>query len=293
MSIPRHGIYHGLPFADYLAVDAISNSALALFKKSPRHYRHSPPQEETSAMALGTITHAAVLTPLEVIATYVVMPNYATDPNNQTADGSPTTSRTKWVRDKEAEFKAMHQGKVFVAAKDYDAMMLMAKSIADCPEARDLLQGKGSSEVTIVWQDDETGLTCKGRIDRLCQPRLGDLKTSVDLKKFRHSLRDFGYYRQMAYYVDGFARLTGEVLEPWIVAVEKSPPYCVQCAPVDAETLEYGRREYRRLLRELADCLESDTWPGPPSPESWRLPDWAMQEEGDVELVVGNQTVRL
>lgn len=289
----RPGIYHALNFTDYLAIDAVNSSSLGLLKKSPRHYKYSPPQLETSALALGTLTHAAVLTPLEVIATYCVMPSFAQDPRNVTGDGAPSTSRTKWVQEREKEFRSMHEGKVFCSQSDYDAMLAMAQSIADCPDARDLLQGKGHSEVTIVWEDPDAGLVCKGRIDRECSPRLGDLKTSVDLKKFRHSLKDYGYYRQMAFYVDGWARLTGEVLEPWIVAVEKSAPYCVQCAPLDSETLEFGRREYKRLLAELAECMETNHWPGPPSPECWRLPDWAMQDEGGVELIVGGQAVSL
>jgi len=288
----KPGIYHNLPFDDYRELDAVNNGKLSLMARSAKHCKN-PAQEETNALQSGRLAHIAVLEPLDVLQRHVVMPKFAKHEQNVAASGERSTSRTKWVQEQEEQFRALHVGKEMISQAAYDEMLGVAQSVAEHAKARKLLHSDGDSEVTIVWEDEETGLLCKGRMDRLCLPRFADLKTSEDLNKFRHSFRNYGYYRQMAFYQDGYAKITGEILEPWIVAVEKKPPYCVQAAPVADDALEYGRQEYQRLLRQYAECLAKDHWPGPESPDAWRLPEWAMQDEGGLELVIGNKTVRL
>lgn len=287
------GVYLGLTFEQYLAIEATNNGSLSRLKKSPRHYRYATSEESSSAKTLGVLAHGALLEPLEVLRRYVVMPDYAKHPANRTKNGEATTFSTSWVLEQESQFIAMHEGRQFVSQKEFDAMLAISHSVASEPAARTILQSGGDSEVTIVWHDADTGVVCKGRIDKLNPPKLGDLKTSADVDKFRRSYRDFAYYRQLAFYLDGYAQLTGDILEPWIVLVESAPPYCVQVAPVCEEDIEFGRREYRRLLRELVRCREENDWPGPPSPEVWRLPEWFTEKSEVLELVIDGNKVRL
>lgn len=286
------GVYFGLTFDQYLAIDATNNGSLTRFKKSPRHYRFATSEETSASKTLGVLVHGAILEPLEVMRRFVVMPDFAKHPGNRTKNGEPTNFRTSWVLQQEADFESMHEGRDFVSQQDYDAMIMISRSVAAEPAARAILQSGGDAEVTIVWEDPDTGVLCKGRIDQLNPPRLGDLKTSANIDKFRRSYRDFAYYRQLAFYLDGYAQLTGEMLEPWIVLVESAPPYCVQVAPVCQEDIEFGRREYRRLLQELVACREEDHWPGPPSPEVWRLPEWFIESSEVLELIVDGKKVR-
>lgn len=272
------GVFYDVPWSEYRELPGITNSQLALLSRSPRHFRFPPKVQESPSLRLGTLTHAAILEPLDLLRRYVVMPDYAGDERNQTGDGRRSSARTGWVREQEESFRGMHAGKEFVAEQEMTAMVGMASAVAANDAARAVLQHAGRSEVTICWTDRSTGLLCKGRIDRLGDT-IGDLKTCVDLKKFVHSYRDFAYYRQMAYYVDGYATLTGQVLTPWIVAVEKTPPHCTAVAPVHADDLEQGRVEYRELLRKYQECQRTREWPGPPSPDYWRLPDWARRAE--------------
>lgn len=287
------GVYLGLTFDQYLAIDATNNGSLSRFKKSPRHYRFATSEEPSASKTLGVLVHGAVLEPLEVMRRFVVMPDFAKHPSNRTKNGEPTTFKTSWALQQEADFAAMHVGREFVSQQEFDAMLAISQSVAAEPAARAILQSGGDAEVTIVWHDADTGVLCKGRIDKLAPPKLGDLKTSADVDKFRRSYRDFAYYRQLAFYLDGYAQLTGDVLEPWIVLVESAPPYCVQVAPVCDEDIEFGRREYRRLLNELVRCREEDDWPGPPSPEVWRLPEWFTDTSEVLELVIDGKKVRL
>lgn len=269
------GIYFDVIGEEYRAIDAVNNGSLSQLRRSPCHCQFSPPRDETPSQRLGRLTHEAILEPMEVLRRYVVMPDFARDERNQTGDGRRSSARTAWVREQEAVFRNMQVGKSFVEQDELDAMLAMAAAVASVDAAREILQQAGRSEVTIVWHDDGSGLLCKGRIDRLGPRTIGDLKTCPHLKKFQHSYRDFAYYRQMAFYVDGYAALTGQQLTPWIVAVENAPPYCVQVAPVHEDDLAQGRQEYGELLALYAQCKRTNEWPGPPSPESWRLPDWA------------------
>ena len=290
MSMLTPGIYFDLAWDDYCAIDAANNGSLSQLRRSPRHFKFSPPRDETPSLRLGTLTHAAILEPMEVLRRYVVLPDFARDERNQTGDGRRSSARTAWVREQEELFRVMQAGKAFVDQDELDAMIAMAAAVSSVDAARDILQQAGRSEVTIVWHDEASGLLCKGRIDRLGPRTIGDLKTCVDLKKFQHSYRDFGYYRQMAFYADGYAALTGQHLTPWIVAVEKTPPYCVQAAPVHPEDLAQGRAEYREMLTLYAECKRLNEWPGPPSPESWRLPEWARRGKNEVTHFVETDT---
>src|SRR6185312_3195230 len=52
-----------VPFAEYLAIDALHFGALKVLDLSPLHYRHHlrAPREESEAMTLGRLVHGLVL----------------------------------------------------------------------------------------------------------------------------------------------------------------------------------------------------------------------------------------
>jgi hypothetical protein len=45
-------------------------------------------------------------------------------------------------------------------------------------------------------------------------------------------------------------------------AQEKEPPYANKPYKAGADLIEYGRREYRRLLNLYSECVEANSWPG-------------------------------
>ncbi len=275
------GIYHDVPFADYLTIDAVSNSRLSLLAKSPKHYRESPPLEKTKPLVLGSLVHAGRLEPMSIAEQYAVMPDYHLDDDNVTTGGQQSNSKTtKYVKDRVAEFVAANDGKEVVDREWYQEATQLVTSLHNDADANKLFNAFGAVEVTMVWDDPETGIRCKGRIDKMC-PTIGafaDLKTTPELESFPRSFARYSYHRQMAFYQAGYAVLNGELLTPWIVAIEKQPPYCVQSAPVHELDIEQGAQEFAELLEKLASCRELDEWPGPESPDSWELPAWARIE---------------
>lgn len=293
MATPEPGIYNNVEFSEYLTWDAVSNSSLHSAAKSMAHYRSRKPVEETPAMRLGSLVHAGRLEPIQIANRYVVMPAYELDVRTEDG-GIPTNPKaTKAYKKLVADFAKTNAGKAIVTQSQYDAMIAMVGSIATHPRAAALLED-GKYEVSILWRDEDSGLLCKGRVD-CWQDRQGvivDLKTTADAGRFERQIVDRAYHRQLAMYADGIEELTGQEQGGALVAVESSEPYCVRAALMSDAAMSVGRTEYKRLLCDIANAMESRRWPGYDSPEEWTLPAW-MQAEDDVELVIGGQTVKL
>lgn len=289
---PEPGIYEGIEPEEYFSWDAVSNSRLSLLNRSPMHYQHGF-TESTPAMRLGSLVHAGVLEPLAIMKRYIIMPNYANHPDNKTGKGERSfSSATTFCKSMEDQFRKLHHDKELVTEEQYNNMMGMAAAIASNQKCAQLFRG-GKTELSVVWDDAETGLRCKCRADWVSSGRMVDLKTTLDPMAFDKAIANYGYHRQMAFYVDGFAA-HGMDLEPWIVCIEKQSPYGVRAAPMGLEGLSVGGREVRALLRDVAACIAMEDWPGYQDPDFWRLPSWYGESSADaVDLVIGGQTVSI
>lgn len=278
------GIYTDLPFDEYLALDAFSNTAMGQMSKSPYHYRHGKIDGKQKHFVIGSMVHAGRLEPDEFCKRYAVEPQFHFDKDNATDADKPSTSKsTRYVKKKQEAFRAAESREI-VSTDWFNESMAYVTALYLNEQAELLLNAPGQFELTLVWEDPETGILCKGRMDK-ASPELGifvDLKTCADILKFPKSFTDYDYARQMAHYRNGYAVLTGELLTPWICAVEKQSPYCVQSAPVDEESLDWGQSECERLIELLDECREKDEWPGPETPNSWRVSEWKMNP--DIQL---------
>jgi hypothetical protein len=276
---PDPGIYHDIPFADYCGWDAVSNSRLSRFKMSPAHYL-TPFGESTPSLVFGSLVHCGRLEPLALAERYAVLPTFEQDAENLTNNGDQSNSKaTKYYKSKVAEFVTANRGKEIIGRDEYQRMRKFVESIDRNERARRVFSEVGPVELSLVWEDELTGLRCKARIDKLCSEigRMVDLKSTADLPAFPKSIARYGYHRQAAHYQRGWKTLTGDTLEPWLVAVESSEPHCVQAAPLAATAVMQGTMEVERLLVRLAECVETNNWPGPDNPDEWELPEWAVE----------------
>lgn len=288
VNTPQPGIYEDVPAEEYFSWDAVSNSRLSLLHKSPMHFQHGF-QESTPAMQFGTLCHAGVLEPESIKSRYKVMPNYALDPGNRTEKYESSTSRaTKYVRQREADFREDFSDFEIVDQSRYDEMSQIVSGLTAHPLAKKLFR-KGQTELSLVWED-KSGFVCKCRIDWMTTKIFADLKITADVVNFERSIAKFGYHRQMAFYLRGLQAVGLEDREPWIVAADKCLPVGIRCAPISEDALVIGRREIDRLLKRLAECQESGEWPGYESPRAWNLPHW-YSESSAVELVINGEQV--
>jgi len=284
---PPDGIYSDVPFEDYCEWDAINHSKLCRIDKSPLNCQHAKDFGASPAIRLGSLVHTGQLEPEELDKRYCVMPSYHLHPENVTGAGKPSTSNaTEYVKQCKLDFQsvAVALGKTVVSQSEFDSLHDAMSAISKCKPAVDLLNG-ATTELSIVWTDADTDLTCKARIDIHTPYAIGDLKTSRDDKdwplpmSFEHSLWQYNYYTQAAYYRHGWEVLTGECLPFWFVVVGTTPPMQCVAAPVGEVTLAVGYNKNKERLAVYAKCKRDDCFPGYESPELFELPERYLPSE--------------
>jgi len=252
------GLHYDVPSSVYheKRLGIVSNSALDKFAHSPATYRFwvdAPEPPKTDGFALGTALHCAALEPEEFARLYVVEPTW----------GDRRKTANKEACDK---WRAENAGKVFLSEQDMAAIQGMTASLRAHPVLGALLENDGRSEVTARWRDPETGLQCKARADRYCEKwsTILDLKTTDDARgsAFAHSCEKYGYDRQEALYVRGFGACDAQVEHFVFGAVEKEPPYLCAAYTLHAESVREADEINRGLMRRMAECLASNSWPG-------------------------------
>jgi hypothetical protein len=278
---PPPGIYPGIDFEVYRSWQAVNHSKLVRIDKSPLHTQVMPDLSEKKAIRLGQLVHSGTLEPGSVAQRYAVMPAFENDPENQTAQGKPSTSSaTEYVKSKRAAFYrfAEASGRIVIDQDEYDQYLKLADAINENENVRGMIAA-GECELSIVWQDKETKIMCKARIDCKTPSRLMDLKTSRDdgdrplPESFEWSLWSYSYYSQAAWYQSGWHALTGERLPFWFAVVATSEPYQCVAAPVGEMSLQMGREKNRQRLAAYAECHRAGRFPGYESPVLFELPE--------------------
>lgn len=265
-------IVHDMPFADYLAMDALSCSALKHFARSPAHYvaYKSQPQKDSPAFRLGRLVHGMVLEPGK----------------DRIAVVPPCDRRTKAGKAEWSAFLDANVDAEVVSAAEYDDLNGMATAVLNHMAASRLLTG-GHSEVSLTWgheahdlmHDKPWTIACKGRIDYLREDGLiVDLKTCQDAspRAFARDAARYDYPLQMAMYARGLEVNGVHPAGAVLIAVEKTPPYAVGCyafAPLD---MGNAMDRLFDLLAGFAACQESDQWPAyADDVQILNLPIWA------------------
>lgn len=288
-------IYQDVPFDEYLAWPCINNTLLHHAARSMAHFRaaeDAAEEEPSNAQQLGSVIHTGVLEPQQIRRRFVAMPDFAAQVmhENSTCKKPRATNRYRQLVE---DFQQLHVGKQTVTQEDFDALLGIHASLREHPRAGKYLR-RGRAEVSIVWDDPDTGLRCKARLDYWQQRsrRFTDLKTTRDAGRFEKFVAEYGYYRQLAFYADGLETLTGVAHEACLVAAEPSSPYAVRAAPLSTAALDAGRAEYHSLLKRIAECRESGLWPAYDDPDAWELPHWARPSQ-PVSLSVGGHPVTI
>jgi exodeoxyribonuclease VIII len=277
---PEPGVYPGTPMEEYGRWDAANYSTLKHFKRSPAHAREAltNPPDQTPAMALGSAVHSAVLEPDLFIEQFAAAP---------ICDKRTKAGKKTW-----ADFCNANDDKEILKADEYDRCMKMSKSAGRNPIIEEMIKEMGCTELSFVWVDEDTGVLCKGRVDRYARlwgnSVVADLKTTevATEDSWKREVVKYQYHAQAAFYLDGL-----ECLSPvegrkflWL-AIEKASPFAVAIFEPDAATIQKGRAMYRNYLRQWAACQETRVWPGYSAAiQPLMLPDWALRwEEGEDE----------
>ena len=296
--LPEPGLYADVPFRDYLAWPAASNSGLGIIlKRTPSHYkedREGRGKPQTDAKLIGKATHALVLEPSMFGENYRAagICNFVTEENK------PCQSQGKFLLYDGRSACGTHVKQVKPSKVMRDVQVLTLKqakvvnggseAVQRHQSANELLTSEGPTEVAIVWRDPVTGVWCKGRLDKLSLEfsSIVDYKTAEDAsdEPFQRSVYKYGYHRQGAFYLRATDSLGLGINEYVLIAQEKSPPYAVATYgyPRTGGTMQAGDDYIEPLLRIYARCGESGEWPGySERVEEGHLPHyaWAQMDE--------------
>lgn len=257
---------YGLTFDEYLALPGEHYSKLKEIRRSPLHYRSSPPLADSDALRVGRAHHAYVLDPGSV--------------NVVQFDGRRFGK--SWE-----DFKARHEGAVILKPDDLDTVERMRDSVAAHPFATKLL-ASGTSEVTLQFELD--GVPFKARIDWLADDgTLVELKTTRDVHPMAFE-REYArrlYHAQAALYWIGLRECGIDCNQVRCVAVDKKAPFEVVVYRISQEVLEAGTRMIYGWIARLKECRERGVWPGVDAGNvvDLRIPEWALTEGlPDVEM---------
>lgn len=238
--------------------DIVSNSYLGRLDRVPAAAKL--PQEETPAMVFGRGFHSLVLDgEQEFYKAFTVCENIPTKPNKRSTDKT-RAAYEDWIKSL--------GGMSPISTEDYAEFEKMRDAVYGHPFAAKLM-AEGISETTLIWQDEETGLICKARPDRIPDGNKGvilDLKSTKNAAdySFRSDCIKFGYAREGGIYLEGLARCTGALYKDLIfclIAVEKEPPYRVEVYTLDTDFVDYGVMEFHRLLKIEKECRDKNFWP--------------------------------
>jgi len=249
-----------ISFAEYCDLRRVNATTLLTYAgRSAEEARHEQlfPKDDTESLVKGHAAHAALLEPDVFAKLYATMPNFG-------------DYRTKAAKEKRAAWEKEHQNSISINEEQHATAVSIRDRILADPELRQLFDGPGKNESTILWTDEETGLECKARTDRLTIFKgyqiLIDLKTARNITDYgcQSAMADLGYAVRMAFYRDAL-----DLVQPadWRVALVwalNTPPYTYRMTELMDEDLAEGRAAYRHYLNLHAECLANDAWPGYP-----------------------------
>lgn len=253
-------VIHNMPFADYRAHPAISQSSLKiLLKGTPADLKASLEAErkQTKAMRIGSITHYLLLQPEELAANVFILPPEFKD--------FKTAAARAWRDQHES------QDHLVYTTKEEAHILAMAASVRHHRILGPLLR-KGQPEVSLFAVEPETGVEVKCRSDWLPDPSLIvdgplpvlDLKTceSSSVVDFTRVIDGRRYDMQGAMNLL-LCELCGIPRTCFLLgAVKSSPPYIAEVYQLGAAKLAKAREDLMNCLRIYKECLETGSWPG-------------------------------
>ena len=215
-------------YSDY---DFITNSQMGHLKKSPLAYQkyRKYGMPDTNALIFGRAFHWAILEPEKF------------EEKTHIFDGKVRRGKA-WDEFKEEYDK---DANCILLQSEYNNLKCMQDVIMSNAECQELLYG-GQNEAVSCWEDDDSGVFCKGKADKVKKDCVIDLKTTASGEEhsFRGSAYKYGYNRQSAFYMDGFNKSNFI-----FIVIEKSSPFNLYIYECSDNFIESGREEYKQLLK--------------------------------------------
>ncbi|NBQ49287.1 MAG: hypothetical protein EBY40_01175 [Marivivens sp.] len=287
----KPGIYDNMSYDEYHAIDAVRASQLKPYKLSARRGRHAELTPLTGRfLGLGNAIHTRILEPHEFDARYVVLgpcqAEMKSGARKGQACGSPGTVSSGGISYCGRHGSAADSdGRMALTEAEDRACTRIQAALNERPDILRYLDAPHHVERVMVWDDPDTGVACKCRIDHQLSEdnTIVDLKTTSaqDLKPgtLMKAVASLGYHIGFAWYRRGCRALgipTDRVLTVWLQTVQDND---VAAYWMEEDALDQGEREAMDCLARLVEGRKSGVYPGVQTDcthETIGLPEWAI-----------------
>lgn len=281
------GAYRLMPMSVYHSQDcchgpSVSSTGIrqavtsphAFWKNSDLNENRYPEKPESDSLILGKAAHSLILGDEEFAEQFIFAPQDA-PPRPTKAQVAAYERNGEWTENAKSRaafwkhWDAQAAGRTFVTAEQMEKITYMAENLHNCPEAVLALTGN-LTEISMIWQDELTGLWLKSRPDCIPQEKfdLGDLKTfapkSRDLAyAAMRSTLDWDYPMQMALACEGAEHLFGSVMQNgcMLIFIQTTAPYEPVPVEISPEAIGFARLRVRKGINAIAHGLKTGEWP--------------------------------
>jgi len=285
---------------EYQALPQISGSSLhTIYAENPAQWRYGEPEEDRKALDFGIYSHAMILEPDRFAEQYV---------RDWSADGYESilvtaTDCSAWLKERglkvsgakgelierilatgeevhiadvEAQrYREHHEGKEFIAAKDFDKIAAMRAAIMADEATAKMLDG-GFAEYSLIsdeWKVRPDLMTKGGYLVNY------KTTTSAHPREFGRKCHDYGYLLKAALECAMFKKAYSQEPRGYILlAQQKRSPYIFKPWRLSRELMEIGRIQLNDSIRVYRNCRDKDIWPGLGGLEDMTLPDYIMNQ---------------
>lgn len=247
-------------------LSAVGSGSLMTILQSPYAFYRKfimQVQEEREVFRVGKMVHMALLERERFQNTYRLMPKFT----GFTKDGKPTDNpnATDIKQKKAAWLSDLPPGGEAISMEDLTMILGITTAMKQHKTIPDVLK-EGKPELIGYYRDPETGIRLKIMPDFVTFnfKKLTEIKTARDCgaKRFGSSAFEMQYPTRLFMYQEGIFQITG--IRPELnsfISLEKKEPY--ECAHYYLLPEDFAQPEsdYRRALRTLKTCIETNSWP--------------------------------
>jgi exodeoxyribonuclease VIII len=296
----KPGIYPGMSFEDYAAIDAINCSRLAWLKGSAAHLKAVMDgrleREDTKALGFGRALHVRLLEPdtyaerVKIKGTCVAILKSGNRTDMACGKSAKGMVDGHWCCGTHGgDESTLDAGYEYLTQDEADRIERAVAALKD-RKIDNLRRARGMFEVVMVAEI--AGVPCKVRLDKYIESpcAIVDVKkvaapkspgTVIGSEDFERRIASYGYGFIAAMYCDVVKELTGKMPRWYWMTIEDDEPFTPSLYRASDECLQAGRTEYLSMLHTFKTCRDGDCWPGPADePVLLDGPKWWLTKNG-------------
>lgn len=297
----KPGIYPGMSYPEYQAINAMNCSTLEWAKISTDHLHAAITgrldRKDSKAMAFGRAIHMRLLEPERFASAVQVRGQCSAIISSGKAKGERCSCDGVGVDGGGIWFCGKHGGNESTLASGIEyltAEQMAALENASAALARHkveaLRRARGHFEVVAVAE--LFGVLCKGRLDKYIEspctvvdvkkvaaatsPSYGNIST----REFEGRIANMGYGMRAAFYCDLIHKITGTFPRWYWLLIEDGEPFKVEVMRATDACLQAGRNEYAGYLTKYKRGIETNWKNDHEGVHEVDGPTWWLKENG-------------